>query len=76
MPRFTSLSNVIAAQISQTVPDIKFPDGSATNVMIGNVPMPDQFNIKKTASYFRWGSSTWGVDEITPDYSPKFNDGI
>jgi hypothetical protein len=76
MPRFTSLSNVIAAQIAQTVPDIKFPDGSATNIFIGNVPFPDKYNTKKASTYFRWGTSTWGVDEITPNYSPKYDDGI
>ena len=32
MPRFTSLSSVIANQIAKTVPNTKMPEGSAANV--------------------------------------------
>ena len=71
MPRFTSLSSVIANQIAKTVPDTKMPDGSAANAFVGNVPLTTEYNIKQSPEVFRWGISVWGVDDITPENAPK-----
>lgn len=57
MPRFKTLSDVIANQIRQTVPDIHFPDGSATNIQIGRIPLPQDYNLIKNNKDFRWGES-------------------
>jgi hypothetical protein len=75
MPRFTSLSSVIASQIAQTVPNIKLPDGSANNTILGNTPLPSDFNVKEFTNVFRWGTSVWGIDDITNNYGPNIADG-
>lgn len=71
MPRFTSLSSVIANQIAKTVPSAKMPDGSAVNTFVGNVPLTTEYNIKQSTEVFRWGISTWGVEDITSEHAPK-----
>lgn len=68
MPRFKTLSDVIANQIRQTVPDIHFPDGSAINVQTGRIPLPQDYNLNKNSKDFRWGESVWGLDTITSQY--------
>lgn len=73
MPRFNSLTSVIANQILKTVPDTKMPDGSAANIYTGNIPLPTDLNIKKQTEPFKWGVSTWGIENVTSDYQPPIN---
>ncbi len=73
MPRFTSLTSVISNQILKMVPNTKMPDGSATHSYTGNIPLATEYNIQKSTEAFRWGVSTWGVDNVTSDYEPKIN---
>lgn len=69
--RFTSLSQVISNQIASQVPNVKMPDGSSLNTYVGNVPLPTEYNIKSESGVFRWGTSVWGIDNITSEYAPK-----
>lgn len=73
MPKFSSLSSAIAFQIQQSVPNTKMPDGSAANTYVGNLPLSTEYNIIQPASSFKWGTSIWGVDNITKNYSPNNN---
>lgn len=61
MPRFRTLSDAIKSQIP---PPVQFPDGTALAIQAGQIPVnPDLQNVQKP-TYFRFGYSTFGLDEI------------
>jgi len=35
------------------------------------VPLTTEYNIKQSTEVFRWGISTWGVEDITSENAPK-----
>lgn len=69
MPKFRSLSEAIRFQILQVSPPIEVPITSPLSVQLGAaVPLASEFTLQDNV--FRWGFSTWGVEDITTDYSP------